>query len=149
MQCHFLFLAVFHQDPPHRFASPSHAVYFDAYRLLALSLLPYLKNRIGNLQSCILACTITTSPEQDLRGHCQSKKCKQCGCPLVTEIFAKLVTAFSSSYAVSESYCCTFEHRTSMTTPLAEIPRCSYKHRHLRNVMNQSFRLVDDKDTQV
>jgi hypothetical protein len=47
-----LFLAFFHSNPPHRLAA-------DAYRLIPLSLLPYLKKRIGNLQCCALACTMT------------------------------------------------------------------------------------------
>jgi hypothetical protein len=45
----------------HIASPPSHAVYADAYRLLPLSFLPYLKNRIGNLQSCALVDTETTA----------------------------------------------------------------------------------------
>lgn len=50
--------------------------YADAYRLLPLSLLPNLKNRIGNLQYCALAGTDTTPLEQDSRCHCQSQECQ-------------------------------------------------------------------------
>lgn len=48
----------------------------------------------------------------NLRGHSERKEREQ-GCrPLVAKIFSKSVTALSSGQTISETYCCTSEHRT-------------------------------------
>jgi hypothetical protein len=58
---------------PRRYPTP---VYADAYRLLPLSLLPYLKKRIGNLQMLRLSLYHDHPAGIDLRCHSQSEECQ-------------------------------------------------------------------------
>jgi hypothetical protein len=134
MPCHFPILSPFLLRSATSPRSVSHAVYADANRLLPLSRLPYRKNRIGNLQMLHVSAYCYQRAGTHSRSHCQSKKGKQSSCPLIAERCTELVTALSSSYAVSESYFRTTGHQTSMTTPLADIPkrpcRCHFVNVH-------------------
>ena len=74
-----------------------------------------------------------------LRGHHKRKEREHRRRPLVSKIFAKLVTALSSSHSVY-TYCCTSGHRTKGTPLQSTTLRTSLRLEHLQRIQGTGRR---------